>query len=219
MKKKLAAVFLSCALMLSLIAPASAQETFSDVKSMDWYYDYVMELYKRGVINGVGDGKFNPNGTVTAEEFFALGARLVVPWYINSDAASEHWSYPYYDALLKARIIDDYWWARTTDDYKRLPSSKEIQGVKSKMRRYEMALLLYEMAEYRRENMSVLPNIENNLKDSAQCTRQILWAYSAGIVTGKSGNVFDPYGYMTRAEMCTVFCRLMRFVPRAEVVV
>ena len=52
-------------------------ESFTDVKESDWFYPYVMELSRRGMVNGVGDGKFNPQGTVTAAEFFALAARLV----------------------------------------------------------------------------------------------------------------------------------------------
>ena len=39
--------------------------TFTDVSSNDWYYTYVTELANTGVIDGMGDGTFNPNGTLT----------------------------------------------------------------------------------------------------------------------------------------------------------
>ncbi|MBE5851263.1 MAG: hypothetical protein E7298_14240 [Lachnospiraceae bacterium] len=39
--------------------------TFTDVASNDWYYTYVTALANTGVIDGMGDGTFNPNGTLT----------------------------------------------------------------------------------------------------------------------------------------------------------
>ena len=66
---------------------------------------------------------------------------------------------------------------------------------------------------------TILPDIENNIPDSPKLSRQALWAYSAGIITGKTDGSFDPQGVMTRAEMCAVFCRLMEYTPRVQVVV
>jgi|GEM_PF-1100908 len=44
---------------------AEKEITFSDVSESAWYYEYVTALTKDGVINGMGDGTFAPDGTLT----------------------------------------------------------------------------------------------------------------------------------------------------------
>ncbi|MBR5228365.1 MAG: S-layer homology domain-containing protein [Firmicutes bacterium] len=220
--RKVISLLLALVLCIGLAVPVAAadnKQVFSDVKESDWYYPYVMELYERGGVNGMGDGTFNPNGTVTAAEFMAIAARLVTPQYINMSSASEGWAFPYYDALVKAKIVSPYQYKRSMNTYIDMSNYLEYPGLNRKMIRNMMAEMLYDMADYRNEDMSILPNIENNIPDSGKCGKEALWAYSAGILTGKTGGYFEPSGYMTRAEMCTVFCRLMNYVAREEVVV
>ena len=62
-----------------------------------------------------------------------------------------------------------------------------------------MAELLHSLANYMGEDLTILPDIENNIPDSPKLSRQALWAYSAGIITGKTDGSFDPQGVMTRA--------------------
>ncbi len=44
---------------------AQTEESFSDVPATAWYYPYVTSLAEAGVIDGMGDGTFAPNGTLT----------------------------------------------------------------------------------------------------------------------------------------------------------
>lgn len=46
------------------------QETkiFDDVSENDWYFKYISAAYKNGIVNGVSDKEFNPNGLITREE-------------------------------------------------------------------------------------------------------------------------------------------------------
>ena len=45
--------------------PTTTENPFTDVSADDEYYDAVLWAYENEVANGVGDGKFDPNGTVT----------------------------------------------------------------------------------------------------------------------------------------------------------
>ncbi len=45
---------------------------FEDVSSSDWYASYVNTAYSYGIINGVSETKFNPNGRVTTEQACAI---------------------------------------------------------------------------------------------------------------------------------------------------
>ena len=52
-------------------------DTFSDVASDDWFYSYVGTAYAYGIIKGVSERVFNPDGTVTREEAAVMVARAV----------------------------------------------------------------------------------------------------------------------------------------------
>ena len=46
---------------------AKGKDIFSDVKKTDWYYGFVGTAYDYGIIKGVSEKYFNPNGTITRE--------------------------------------------------------------------------------------------------------------------------------------------------------
>ena len=48
---------------------------FSDVKSSDWFAGYVGTAAEMGIVNGVGGGRFDPNGTITRQEAAVMVAR------------------------------------------------------------------------------------------------------------------------------------------------
>lgn len=51
--------------------------SFSDVQNGKWYYDYVMKCASMGIVNGVGDGKFNPTANATRQEVATMTVRLL----------------------------------------------------------------------------------------------------------------------------------------------
>ncbi len=52
-----------------------ANNKFTDVKASDWFAGFVGTASDKGIVNGVGDNKFNPNGTITKQEAAAMVAR------------------------------------------------------------------------------------------------------------------------------------------------
>ena len=53
-------------------SPEGAKVQFSDVKSTDWYAEAVNWAAEQGIVNGVGNGKFNPTGKITREQMAAI---------------------------------------------------------------------------------------------------------------------------------------------------
>lgn len=51
-------------------------DRFSDVSSSDWYYDSVSVSYSLGLVKGVSETQYNPNGNVSLAETIALACRL-----------------------------------------------------------------------------------------------------------------------------------------------
>ncbi len=54
---------------------ARGENTFSDVKDTDWYYESVQTAYEYGIISGYGNGKFGPADKITREQVMTMLAR------------------------------------------------------------------------------------------------------------------------------------------------
>ena len=54
---------------------AKDTKAFTDVPSSKWYAGYIGTANSSGIVNGVGNGKFNPEGTITRQEAAAMVAR------------------------------------------------------------------------------------------------------------------------------------------------
>jgi len=48
--------------------PQNNNSVFRDVTEVDWFYSYVSTAYNYGIIKGVSENEFYPNGTITREE-------------------------------------------------------------------------------------------------------------------------------------------------------
>ena len=57
---------------------ASGTASYADVSETAWYADAVRAVTNAGYMNGVGDGRFNPQGLVTNEQLITVMARLTV---------------------------------------------------------------------------------------------------------------------------------------------
>ena len=55
--------------------PVKDISVFSDIKDTDWYYEYVNAAYSYGIVNGVSQTEFNPDGTITLEQASAMICR------------------------------------------------------------------------------------------------------------------------------------------------
>ena len=97
MKKPLISLALACLLAVSLAVPAAA--AFSDVPSTAWYAGDVNDVQKYGVIVGVGNNRFDPNGTLTLAQAVTMAARVKADGDKNIPAGRNPspWYQPYAD--------------------------------------------------------------------------------------------------------------------------
>lgn len=63
----------------SIALYSNAQLAFVDVAADAWYTPYVRVIEAAGIVYGVGDGKFDPNGTVTWSHIVTILTRFVEP--------------------------------------------------------------------------------------------------------------------------------------------
>lgn len=55
--------------------PQKEAAIFNDVDKADWFYNYINTAYSYGIIKGVSDTEFDPNGTITRQEAAVMVAR------------------------------------------------------------------------------------------------------------------------------------------------
>lgn len=63
---------------------------FTDVDPSDPCAPYINAMAELGLVNGVGGGKFNPDGTLTQQEYFTILGRAVCYLNVNYDFLAEN---------------------------------------------------------------------------------------------------------------------------------
>ncbi|MBQ2897006.1 MAG: S-layer homology domain-containing protein [Clostridia bacterium] len=58
-----------------LCLPIKDGKIFTDISSDEWFFDYVNTAYAYGIIKGVSDKEFNPDGLITKEEAAVMAFR------------------------------------------------------------------------------------------------------------------------------------------------
>ena len=178
---------------------------FKDVKENHWAYDAIMWMFEKGIINGVGNNNYNPNGTVTRAEFAKMMVNTLnlKKYYPDNpsflDVDKKNWAYPYVEG---AKNYLTGW--KTTSGHYYKPSQAAV--------REDMAVALVNALGYQNETID-----ESNLSQFADAgsinvklKRHVALAVKHGLMEGSSNNgqkVFNAQGSLTRAEAAVLLHR------------
>ncbi len=214
--KRIISITLLLAMAFSMVASAASVKGFSDVPKTEWSYNYIMLCAQNGAVNGTtnpdenGIATFAPKMEVSLGQFLAAMTKLLCPSLVKPLEEGQQWTLPYYNAAVEAKLI-----SKSEFDY---------SNINEKLSREDMAYILVSAAKYNGEVLSAKDGIENAIADydkvSANRKDAVEKAYSNGLITGTDANgTFAPKNSMTREQMATVICRLMKWTERAEVVI
>lgn len=64
---------------------SEGKEVFSDVNKDDWFFDVISAAYQYGIIKGISESEFNPNGNITKEESAVIMSRVAKLCGITAD--------------------------------------------------------------------------------------------------------------------------------------
>lgn len=96
--------------------------SFSDVSEDAWYYTAVNALASLGIVRGIGNGKFEPERSITRAEFTAIATRFAKADNRNAlkfrDVSTDDW---FYGCVLTAV---NYGWITGMDEYTFQPNEK-----------------------------------------------------------------------------------------------
>lgn len=195
MTKRIIALVLALA---ALAVPAFAD--FSDVAADAWYYEAVGWAEENGVMDGVAEGSFDPDGALTRAMVVTLLYRLAgEPGMPESD-----WGYPYSDVGAESWYAASVYWARLEGVAEGV--SDEAFDPDGAITREQLVAMLYRYAGSPEVDSSA--DFADAADISPWAAGAVAWAVENGLVSGRDGNVFDPKGSATRAECASI---LMRF--------
>ena len=189
--------------------PNTGANPFTDVSEKDWFYGDVMFVYENGLMLGTSKTLFSPHGTATRGMMATILWRMEgspVPKGKNSftDVEAGKW---YADAIT---------WTAENGIF--AGYGKDKFGPDDPITREQLAAIFYRYADYKGYDLTVKGNLykfkdADKITDYAKTAMQ--WAVGSGLVKGKSGNLLDPQGTATRAEIAAM---LHRFIEKYELV-
>lgn len=126
--------------------PVQDVSVFADVKKNDWHYTYVNTAYAYGIIKGISETEFYPNGTITREEAAVMVARAAKLCGMHADIQSFEARNILSEFLDYVKASD---WSQTALAfcYKEGILSNDVMDIKPKefVTRAEIADMLYNM--------------------------------------------------------------------------
>lgn len=101
--------------------------SFQDVRPEHWFYGWVESAHRLGVMQGKGDGIFDPNGKITVEEAVIVMAKLLRLPEADGPALPQAspWAQGWIRAMMNAQLIE----RDTQRDYTEEMSRSELIGL------------------------------------------------------------------------------------------
>lgn len=178
---------------------------YQDVQQGDWYYSAVSFAYYNGLMNGVADMLFDPNGTMTRVMLVTVLWRL--------DGGSADGTSPYTDVPEGTWYTDGVIWATENGIVNGVGNGKfDPNGT---VTREQIATILYRYAAYRGVDVTDRASLDlftdaGAVSDYARAPMQ--WAVQTKLISGRLDHkqlYLAPQSGGTRAEVATI---LMRFL-------
>ena len=178
--------------------PVSA---FTDADANAWYHDGVHYVLEKGVMSGMGDGRFAPNGTTTRAQLatilWNMEGRPVVNYLMDyADVNAGDW---YAEAVRWATsqgLVSGY--------------GDGSFGPNDELTREQLVTILYRYANLKGAAVSPDANImdyDDVFEVSGWAVEAMRWAVQVKLVEGVGGNKLAPKDSATRAQIATIIMR------------
>ena len=189
--------------------PGTGANPFTDVSEKDWFYGDVMFVYENGLMLGTSKTLFSPHGTATR------GMMATILWRMEGSPAPKGKN-SFTDVEAGKWYADAITWTAENGIF--AGYGKDKFGPDDPITREQLAAIFYRYADYKGYDLTVKGNLDkfkdaDKITDYAKTAMQ--WAVGSSLVKGKSGNLLDPQGTATRAEIAAM---LHRFIEKYELV-
>ena len=207
--KKVITLLLVVIMIIGLVVPAMAtSHNFTDVRDGQWYSEAVQFVYANGIMGGIGNNRFNPQGNLTRAEISALIFRLHHGRRANASDSTQNNFTDVRDTWYTAYVT----WMNTSN----IDNGTGNQFFPNRhATRQEFATMMYAYAM----NMTDFTDTGEQSGQWTQFTDRnqiasasyaaLRWMNFHGVITGSTATRINPTGTLTRAEAATIFMRFM----------
>ena len=203
LRNTLMKVLSSAALLSAIAVPAVSAETattpFSDIAG-SYAKDAINELVEKGIVNGKGDGKFDPTGKIERQDFAIILAKALgldvsstptSPTF--SDVPSDSYAYASVEAAVKAGLIKG--------------QGNGTFGTGSNLSRQDMAVLFVRALGVGSQGKGSILKFSDASSVSDYAKDAVAVAVGFGLFNGGTDGKFDPKGGAAREEVALVASR------------
>ena len=188
----------------------AAGTVFSDVPGTAWYYESVMYCADKSLVNGVGDGKFAPNASLTRAMFVTIlgryaGAAEQVSETGFSDVKAGAWYAPYVCWAKEVGVTDGTGGGLFSPD--------------ASITREQLSAMIARYLAFVGEPLSGggTGTLFKDEKEISTYARESVYGCAAeSIMTGVGNGMFAPKKTATRAEICTVVKRVIQYLEKRK---
>lgn len=193
------------------VKPSGSRPQFDDVSRGDWFYDSVMDMVELGHMNGISAAKFAPNSGLTRAMLVTILYRMD-----GQEAVSERSGFT--DVVKGSYYEEAVNWASAKNIVNGY--SATIFAPNDPITRQQMAAILWRYAQYKgvsvKANGTTMPDFADRGEIASWAGEAVSWAYSRGIMTGKSASRLDPNGGTTRAEAAAMMLRFLKLSETSD---
>ena len=184
------------------VLPCSG-EVFNDVDPAKWYHEAVDYVYMNGLMTGMNDGSFAPNGTMTRAQLVSVLYRLAGSPTVTADE-----SFTFTDVKEGTWYYNAVVWA--VQNNITAGKTAAVFAPNDTVTREQTAAFFYRYATL--IGVAEKPTAELSFKDNAAISgyakEAVAWCVENGIINGVGGNTMDPKGNCLRSHVATM---LMKF--------
>jgi hypothetical protein len=183
------------------------ENPFADVKAGDWFLDDVGFAYTHGLFAGTGADAFSPDAPMTRGMIVTVLGRLhgIDTSGFKGGAFSDVDASRYYAAYVE--------WAREAGIVSGVGGG--LFAPDAPVSRQDLSVILYNYIRFAGKGLPAEREYAGFADDAdiaAYAGDAVRALYGAGVINGRPGNLFDPKGAATRAEVAAM---LHRFVLAA----
>lgn len=169
---------------------------FTDLPADHWAFDYITQLAIDDIISGYEDKTFKPNGYVTRAELAKmLAASFGLEGTAKYSDVNNHWADTYISSVGKfVPVKDDKF--RPNDEATRQDVAVALVNILDKTERMKL-----QESKLTFDDMQMIDK---------EYVAHIGKAVSGGIISGYGDGTFRPQELITRAEVATMICRIIK---------
>lgn len=179
----------------------SSTVCFTDVATDSWYSKAVKYVTEQGLMNGTSKSTFSP--------MLSMSRAMLVTVLYRMENEPNAGTYSFTDVAADTWYTKAVSWAAANGIVTGI--SETAFAPDAQITRESLVVILYRYAMMKKLELNRHGDLtafkdSNSVSDWA--VDAMAWAVGAGILSGKAGNVLDPRGTATRAEVAAI---LMRF--------